>query len=197
MGEETAAGAADFDGTIPNVLVLSSKGRDGRTYSEVALKSSVKLYEGTAVFVDAPVQADRDRKGRSVLSRFGKLINCRYRNGPRGGEIRADLRFLLSHPLAKSVIESLQRHLGLFELTHNIEAVGERLADGSFLVSSISRVKEVDLISSSAAAPLREQAGEKAVKTLPPVVRRPVGRVVRIPTGPKELARWLKTSPGR
>jgi len=147
------------DGVIKDVLVLGTKSKNGRTYTTGAMKNAVALYEGAAVYNDHPTKADKERGGRAAADRFGNLQNVRFVEGVNGPQLRGDLVYLTTHPLAVQLSEAEQRKLPYFGLSH--------LADGTFrqdatsktvFIESIDTVTEVDLVTNPATATsLREQ----------------------------------------
>jgi hypothetical protein len=77
---------------ISNVKLLSSVSRNGRTYSEQAMKDAQRLYENVAVYFDHPTSRELKERGgtRKVRDLAGKVLNPR-----RGaGEIRGDIQLI-------------------------------------------------------------------------------------------------------
>lgn len=146
------------DGVLKNILVLGANSRNHRTYTLKAMKKAVPLYEGVAVYQDHPTGVDRDRKGRSAADRFGVIQSVRFVE-QNGGQVRGDLSYLKTHPMAPRVAEDWSRGLNFFGLSHLADGYG-RTEKGSnmTIVESIDKVTEVDLVTNPATAvSLREQ----------------------------------------
>jgi len=185
---ETGHGARvdESAGVIKDVLVLGSKSRNNRVYSQKALRESAHKYNRIAVYVDHGTSVDRDRKGRAAQDRLGVLANVRYAE-QNGGQLRGDLVCLTTHPLYPRLLEDLNRDMHLFGLSHQADGTGRVERDGTTIVESIGKVHSVDIVTSPATAvSLREQA---AGTTAP--AKRSAKRDVA-PSDPKKLARWLQ-----
>ena len=146
------------DGVIKDVLVLGINSRNRRRYKPDAMKRASLLYEGVAVFLDHPTNEDRERKGRAAEDRFGVLRGVHFQES-NGGQLRGDLQYLTTHPMAPRVAEDLQRGLNFFGLSHLADGTGStEKGTGITMVESIDRVIEVDLVTNPATAlNLREQ----------------------------------------
>lgn len=150
------------NGIIKNVKVNGHKSRNRRTYTEACHKDAVsrKLYEGCQVFCDHAMDGKGrpdPRRPRTIQERFGTLRNLK----PDGKDLRGDLHFFKSHPMAETVCEAAERHdIGRFGLSHNVECEGERLMDGSVVVHRIAEVHSVDVVNDPATShTFTEQTG--------------------------------------
>lgn len=131
------------DGVIKNVKVLGFKSKNKREYTKEAMAQAVKLYEQASIFVD---HATEGTKGRKAEDCFGRLENViMAEDGLRG-----DLMYLTTHPMAARVNEDIRRDLKNFGLSHNIDGIAKRNAEGTLVVSRIDKVKSVDLVTGSA-----------------------------------------------
>lgn len=141
------------NGVIKGVKVLGrySNNRyvaesEGTEYTPQAMKDAAPLYEGADILIDHP--KDRTSEGlraeRSSEDVFGQLRNVHV----EGDEIRADLHYLKSHPMAPRVIEDVKRRLGVFGLSHNASAGKERFDRQTkrLVIESIANVRSVDLV---------------------------------------------------
>ena len=90
--------AVDRDaGLIKGVKVLGYNSSNDRTYLHEAVKRAAPLYEGCKVFEDHP----EGKRQRRVSELVGRLVNVRI--GEDG--LYADLKIVLSHPMAERVRE--------------------------------------------------------------------------------------------
>ena len=126
-------------GIIYGVRVIGQQSRNGRTYTEQALRDAVRLYEGAAVFFDHEDRSPEDKSSRDL---FGELRNARFENGA----VRADLHYLRSHPAAEQITEAAERMPHRFGLSHHADGRTVR-RDGSVIVESIEVVHSVDIVS--------------------------------------------------
>ena len=131
-------------GVLRGVKVLGRVSRNGRIYSDNALQDAARLYEGVGVNSDHPErrQEDADRK---LAGRFGTLRHVRIK--PDG--IFADLEFLKTHSLAEQSGEAATRMPRQLGLSHNAEGEVTK-SNGETTVTSISRVRSVDLVQNPA-----------------------------------------------
>lgn len=150
--DEPALKVDESAGVIFGVKVLgrfsrNSHGAAGATsgseYALAAMKAALPLYEGIDVIVDHPKRGDADAS-RSSRDAFGKLRNVRM----DGDDIRADLHYLRSDPMAPKVVEDVTRRLGIYGLSHNAASGRERLdrSTGRLVIESIELVRSVDLV---------------------------------------------------
>src|SRR5262245_11972679 len=154
-------------GVIRNVKVLGRTSRNRRTYTEACQQEACArgLYEGAPVYIDHA----RDHQGRGApyaarkaSERFGTLRAARQ----QGDATRADLYYLTHHPMAAQVAEAAEKGLARFGLSHNAECEGERHADGSVTVHTITEVRSVDVVDDPATADsFLEQTRGPAVST--------------------------------
>jgi hypothetical protein len=116
----------------------------GTEYLHEALEAARPLYEGAKVMCDHPADKNRPAGDRPVRDVFGVLRN--YRVEPDGS--RADLHYLKKHPMAESVVEDVERGMGLYGLSHNARdgSPGRAVRDGRRVVSRIESVRSVDLV---------------------------------------------------
>ena len=152
-------------GILRNVPVLSVRSKNRRVYTADAMRKAVKLYEGAKVYLDHPSEIDKSRGGRSTTDRFGTLENVRFVDDGRGPQVRADMRFLASHPMAERIAEDMGRGLGCFGLSHLGGGEGQVQKDGTQLVEEITTVREVDIVSAPGCLSLSEQATSDTAAT--------------------------------
>lgn len=136
---------APTNGVIPNVVVLGQKSRNGRFYTEDAMRGAVSLYEGKAVYIS---HAGEKVKHRPATERYGRLRNVRFDEATK--KLRGDLVYLESQQQMSSMLkEDIERKLNFFGLSH--------VADGQFhlnngvkVVTKIDKVTSVDVVSDPA-----------------------------------------------
>lgn len=168
--ENDAESKTDFDaGIVRDVPILGCKSKNRREYTPAALQKAAPLYENIAVYIDHPGPEDAHRKGRKMADRFGSLSNVRFIETAKGAQLRGDLVYLKSHPLAPRVGEDLDRRLNFFGLSHLGDGQGTfNKEKNTMMVEAIDRVAEVDLVTNPATVvSLREQmdATEPAKET--------------------------------
>lgn len=118
---------------------------NGTEYALSAIRKAIPLYEGATVMTDHLLRTGAGGEpGRSVRDVFGKLRSVRL----EGEDLRADLHYLKSKPIAAEVVEDVTRRLGVFGLSHNAAAGSERIDRnaGRLVIESIDLVRSVDLV---------------------------------------------------
>jgi hypothetical protein len=132
------------NGVIRGVRIIGRISKNGREYSDKALRQLAEMYEGISVNIDHPSRHEPGRE-RGVSERFGELRNITKRaNG-----IFGDLHYSKSHSLANHVAdlaEGLSSQLGL---SHNAEGTIVN-QNGRNVVESVERVLSVDLVTEPA-----------------------------------------------
>jgi hypothetical protein len=173
-------------GVIKGVKILGRESANRRRYSPDAIRRAARLYEGAKVRIDHP---RKPNESRSSYDNFGRLRNVAVDGA---GELFGDLHYLKSHQLAESVAEDAERisELGVFGLSHNVEADGERGPDGVVTVVEIVAVHSVDLVADPATVtnlqesqPVTEGAARSG--WTPPNPNAP-------PADPAQLGDWLR-----
>lgn len=149
--------AIDADeGVIRGVRVLGPESRNGRRYSDQAIKAAASMYEGVAVNVDH----SRGDGERAVADAFGWLRNVAV----DGGAVRGDLHYLKAHPQAAVLVEVAQRNPSRLGLSHHAEGT-VRVDGGRTIVETIERVYSVDLVQTPATnAGLFESEGHMTIR---------------------------------
>jgi hypothetical protein len=144
---ERMGGRVDREaGVIRGVKLLGRKSRNGRTYSERALRNGVALYAGRKVFVDHPRQseANEDRRFRDWV---GVIENPKF----AGDGIYGDIRLRKQSEHFEALIEAATEFNGFFGLSH--VADGDSRYQGSEeIVESIAEVYSVDIVTEPATA---------------------------------------------
>lgn len=129
-------------GVIRGVKILGSVSKNGRTYTEKAMREAATLYEGRKVNIDHMMREGAERPFRDV---FGELRNVSLKEGG----VYGDLHFLKSHPLAEQVCEAAERFPTQFGLSHDAEGRTSRQG-GKLIVESVIAVHSVDLVNTPA-----------------------------------------------
>ena len=131
-------------GVIHGVKVLGRESKNGREYSERALKEAAKLYDRRDVNLNHP---PRDKAGaeRPVEAMFGWLESVDV----RADGVYADLHYATSHPMAPAIVEIAQKNPMRLGLSHNAEGTVVK-RDGKNVVESIESVRSVDLVQTPA-----------------------------------------------
>jgi len=131
-------------GVIRDVKILGRESKNGRTYSDRALREAAKLYEGIKVNIDHR-NRNNPNEERSFDSFIGQLESCHV----VGPDVFGDLNILKSHERSEPVFEAAERFSRQFGLSHDAE--GELVqSDGKWVVESIDAVFSVDIVSQPA-----------------------------------------------
>ncbi|VTS03315.1 hypothetical protein [Tuwongella immobilis] len=119
----------------------------GTRYPEATQRDALPLYEGLKVRTNHPDRANPQAE-RNVFDTFGVLRNCRVVQDPDGFAIRGDLHYLGSHSFANSIVEDVQRALGVYGLSHNANSDPrqDRVENGTLIVGRITEVIGVDIV---------------------------------------------------
>ena len=145
---------------ICGVRVCGKVSKNGRTYSDNAMKQLAGFYEGIEVNIDHPSRENPTAE-RSIADGFGVLENVKL--GKDG--VYADLHYLESHPQAAVILERTERFPNNFGLSHNAEGQLEKRGD-DWVVESVDRVHSVDLVGKPATNKgLFESQEEETMKT--------------------------------
>lgn len=154
-------------GIIHGVKILGRVSRNGREYSDNALREAAELYKGRPVNLNHPGKANATAE-RDFGDGLGWLESIEVR--PDG--VYGDLHYLKTHPAAPMLVEAARRNPKRFGLSHNAEGEVKRGANGKNVVESIKRVHSVDIVQTPATneglfesgtsnATYRETAGDK------------------------------------
>lgn len=128
-------------GVIRGVRIIGKESRNGRSYTDAALRSAIPLYEGAKCYLDHP----RPGTPRSVKDWVGVFENVRV----DGDCVRGDLRLIKAHPMSASILEAAQTNSTRFGLSHN--ASGDTsYQNGRQVVNRICEVKSIDLVDNPA-----------------------------------------------
>lgn len=125
-------------GVVTGVKICGHESRNGRTYSEGALRNAVAQYEGIRVLIGHPPRHDPARE-RHYGEKIGVLRNVRYeRDGLYG-----DLCVNHGHKLAEQLLWDAEHAPDSVGLSHNVDG---QLDDSRRVVNRITRVRSVDLV---------------------------------------------------
>lgn len=143
-------------GVIEGVKLLGFTSKNGRRYSEQALKKALdsKFYEGATIYVDHP---DKGNRARSYRDRFARVESVQYRIGEG---LFGNMRFNPHHPMASQVVWDAEHKTEGVGLSHNIIAKTRSDKSGE-IIEEITKVHSVDLVDNPATTrSLFESAGE-------------------------------------
>lgn len=151
-------------GVIRGVKILGRESSNGRVYSDRAMDSAARLYEGIGVNINHTDRSQPDRD-RQLEEAFGFLSNVKREKDAVFG----DLHFLKSHPLAAVVIEAAERMPNQLGLSHHAEGKVVR-EGGRAVVEDVEKVFSVDLVRNPATNrglfESKEGTMKKKVKTI-------------------------------
>lgn len=131
-------------GVLRGVKLLGLVSRNGRRYSDAALRRAMPLYEGAKVNVNHP-------KGdpltpRDYQERIGVIRNVELRSG---SGLYGVLHFNPRHALAEQLAWDAKHAPENVGLSHNVLAKTSQKAEG-VVVDEITRVQSVDLVADPA-----------------------------------------------
>lgn len=135
--------------TSPNTHGIENVEK-GTKYPTTTREKAIPIYEGLHVRIDhvkrpGPDDKDFDPNDKGCDDQYGILREVR----DNGQYMLANLHFLTTHPLTPRVLESVDRKLNLYSLSHNAYSVG-RIEDGWFVVEEIVEAWSVDLVNKGA-----------------------------------------------
>jgi hypothetical protein len=121
-----------------------TEAENGTEYPLETQRRALPLLEGVKVKTDHPADRQAADKERSIFDTFGVLHNPRI----EGDDTWADLHYLKTHPLAESVLEDVERGLGVYGLSHNATAAKEHFDRNAkrLVIDEIGAVRSVDLV---------------------------------------------------
>jgi hypothetical protein len=131
-------------GIIRGVRILGRMSRNGREYSDAALRQAAGMYEGIGVNLNHPSRPNGDG-ARLVEDGFGWLQGVSLRSDG----VYGDLHYFRAHPSADVIVEAAARNPRRFGLSHHADGsvVNHR---GRLVVESIESVRSVDLVQNPA-----------------------------------------------
>lgn len=133
-------------GVIRGVRILGAESKNGREYSEPAMRQAATIYEGLGVNTNHPAR-DKASMERPVEDGIGWLSNVAY--VPEQKAVVGELNVLKSHPFADRLFEAAERNPQRFGLSHNAD--GKVVKKGQKrIVESIELVRSVDVVQSPA-----------------------------------------------
>jgi hypothetical protein len=135
---------------VRDVVVLGHESTNGRRYSESVMRAALEKYNGVPVRIDHP-DIKEARATREFDTTWGWIENPRVVLEEGVPKIRADIRYLDSHPSTKTILERIEEHPTRQGLSHNADIDGD-WTDGNsiFEVTDIPEVRSVDLVENPA-----------------------------------------------
>lgn len=126
-------------GILYGVKLLGKSSKNGREYTDKALKDAAKLYESLGIDLDH----NKSKNDRSLRD----LIGLRPRNVkvvPNDG-VYGDIHLLLSDPVAQKLLEAADRDPAIFGVSHEADLGGKK-DKGKIVVESVTKVHSLDLV---------------------------------------------------
>lgn len=131
-------------GVIRGVRILGRTSRNGREYSDAALKQAARFYDRLGVNLNHPERQKSDG-ARAVEDGFGWLESIDV----RADGVYGDLHYFRAHPSADVIVEAAVRNPRRFGLSHHAE--GRVMQhQGKLVVESIESVRSVDVVQNPA-----------------------------------------------
>jgi hypothetical protein len=131
-------------GVIRSVRILGRTSRNGREYSDTALKQAARFYDRLGVNLNHPERQKTDG-ARAVEDGFGWLESIDV----RADGVYGDLHYFRAHPCADVIVEAAVRNPRRFGLSHHAE--GRVMQhQGKLVVESIESVRSVDVVQNPA-----------------------------------------------
>ena len=128
---------------IRNVKILGASSKNGRTYTEHAMRQAIALYEGAKVNLNHP--KGKPDQPRDYQDRIGHLSNIAFRESALFG----DFHYNPKHPIAGQLIHDAQHSPASGGFSHNVQAQTSK-SGGKLVVEAITRVTSVDLVADPA-----------------------------------------------
>ena len=147
---KTGADGRLVEAVVHGVKVLgrkspnSVKGSKRTLYSDKALASAAKLYEGLHLYVDHPDRTTPNAP-RRCRDRFGRLQNVQVKHDG----VYADHVVPPYHELAEDYLWNAEHDPGAFGFSHNASGTG-RIEGDDFLVEDVPHARSVDLVTEPA-----------------------------------------------
>lgn len=130
-------------GVIHGVKLLGPKSKNGRTYSEAAIRQAASMYEGAKVNVNHPAGAGDSP--RSYQDRFGQIRKPQI----QADGVYGDFHFNPKHPVAEQLLWDAEHAPENVGFSHNVMAKTSKHA-GQVVVEEIIKVTSVDLVADPA-----------------------------------------------
>ena len=132
-------------GIIYGVKILGGQSKNGRTYTEDAMRQAVGLYEGAKANVNHP-KGPNAKAPRDVEDRLGSFREVEHRPG---SGLFGNLHYNPKHRLAESLAWAAENSPTDMGFSHNVEARTSR-QNGRVFVEAITQVNSVDLVADPA-----------------------------------------------
>jgi len=142
----TAGSGATIDreaGIVRNVKLLGRESKNGRIYSDKAMREAAALYIGKPIFFDHNVTSATNRK---YGDRFGEVLTATVR--PTG--VFGDFRYNKKHPLAEQVLHDIEANTEGVGFSPDHYGNGPLDNRGSRMVETIRLVKSLDIVANPA-----------------------------------------------
>ena len=127
-------------GVIRNVKIIGKVSKNGRVYSDEALKNAVPLYENAPVYIDHPSRMEAKTE-RSLREQVGNIRDPRWTPDGNYG----DLHLYQNHADYKLLVERATKDKNGFGLSHNADGECRRTKGGE-ICESIENVRSVDIV---------------------------------------------------
>ena len=92
----------EAESTIRNVVLLGAKSKNGRTYTESAMRKAVPMYEGRKCFLNHATWAETQAGRREVERLAGQFVNCRFDEADK--KLKGDAVLLKDDPAARKFL---------------------------------------------------------------------------------------------
>jgi hypothetical protein len=131
-------------GVLYGCKLLGGTSKNGRRYTDRAMREGASRYEGVKVYRNHPV--DGKLADRPVQEVVGVVRNARYRDNAIWG----DVHLRKSSPLFAEMVEIAENFHDTFGFSHVAEGSSFMERDGIEVVDEITAVHSVDLVSEAA-----------------------------------------------
>lgn len=135
-------------GIISNVSFLGRLSKNGRVYSNTAMKEAAKLHKGAGVYLDHPTEKEeREREGvRSVRDLAGHAISARV----VGDRVRGDVKALKGTPTGEFLLAVAEQAPSAVGISHRARGASKVGDDGVEHVEHVTAVGGLDLVTEPA-----------------------------------------------
>ena len=139
---------------LKDVLFLGKTSKNGRIYTETAMKEALSLYE------NLPVYIDHSSKERKLNEHFGTTSSVKLTE--KG--IVGDIKVLTAHPMFAQVKEAYDNKTNRIGMSHDAAGLGTT-DNGVTTINKIVRVNSLDIVTKSATTQnLRESESPTVVE---------------------------------
>jgi len=138
----------EANGVVKDATLCGIKSKNGRRYTEKALKAAVQMYERAKINFNHPENETAGGKPRKYEERFGVAKNVRY---VAGKGIVGDIHYNPKHKEADGFAWWVKNHPEAIGVSPNQRGNGKfDPKEGVMLIETITRVRSLDIVADPA-----------------------------------------------